>query len=511
MRAGFMGALAALGLLCAGGDALADPPVEPGTLVREAEETGGSAQRLACGPKFCVWHVSQYMGGCSGEDCSSHDLVVSDLKGRALEAGTSFEKQSTVRFVGPHQIELVAPSELISRNPGGLPWDAGIGATLMQRRLLTVSPDGAKFVSDSGPVWLAPERHKKLQRLLYPPAATPEEPGLKAPVTDAVLAKALAACASGEKLEALHHECRKGTCFLVLGGKTERDLPPLCVVEVKGQQVMPLPISGLVESADRFSLDRSRYCFVLSYGGVKGQPGDEQCISRAQPGRMAFVETKGLHLESGEGYPVRKASSVAAGRELAPTVHAYTAAHVSWGLGSWQGEKDLSLAWQAVRVGELLELHVEVSDDVLVPFEKDPAVHTDHLELDVWGLEESRPLSKKVRLKLGVLLASDGKARLRLWKREANGKVENLDEEYAAKGTWARTARGYTVEMSLPVGPLREALALSRPSWRLLLVASDADEKGRQKTLLGTEGTLRLWDEYPPTIEEYLRTAFRRY
>jgi hypothetical protein len=38
-------------------------------------------------------------------------------------------------------------------------------------------------------------------------------------------------------------------------------------------------------------------------------------------------------------------------------------------------------------------------------------------------------------------------------------------------------------------------------------VASDADEKGRQKTLMGTEGTLYLWDEYPPTIEEYLRTV----
>ena len=38
------------------------------------------------------------------------------------------------------------------------------------------------------------------------------------------------------------------------------------------------------------------------------------------------------------------------------------------------------------------------------------------------------------------------------------------------------------------------------------LVASDADEKGRQETLLGTRGSLRFWDEYPPTIEDYLST-----
>jgi hypothetical protein len=36
-------------------------------------------------------------------------------------------------------------------------------------------------------------------------------------------------------------------------------------------------------------------------------------------------------------------------------------------------------------------------------------------------------------------------------------------------------------------------------------VASDADEKKRQETLLGNKGSLDFWDEYPPTIEEYNR------
>jgi hypothetical protein len=507
MRTSRVGALVVLGLLCAGESALADPPAEPGQQLVESRDPTNKVERLACGSQFCVWHVSQYMGGCSGDDCNSHDLVVSDLKGRALEASTSFAPRSTVRFLGPRQIELVTPRDLITRNPGGKPWDAGIGATLMQRRLLTLSPDGGTFVADSQEAWFSPERHKKLQRLLYPPGRTPEEPGLKSPVPGAVLAKALAVCVSEFKLEALHHECRKGTCLLVLGEKVEEGLRLGCALEVKAEQVRRLPIDKLIEGVDQFSLDKSRLCFVWSYGGIRGQPGDEQCVSRAQPGRMAFVETQGLHLESGEGYPVRKAGSVAAGRELAPTVHAFTAAHVRWGRDAWRGEKDLSLTWQALRAGDALELRVEVDDDVLVPFDKDAAVHTDHLELDFRALEDSRPVSRKVHLKLGVLLAAEGKARFRLWKREAAGKVEDLDEEYAATGTWTRTERGYTVNVSLPIGPLSKELGGSRPAWKFSLMASDADEKGRQKTLLGTEGTLRLWDEYPPTIEEYLRTV----
>ncbi len=44
-----------------------------------------------------------------------------------------------------------------------------------------------------------------------------------------------------------------------------------------------------------------------------------------------------------------------------------------------------------------------------------------------------------------------------------------------------------------------------RKTYIFSIVASDADEKKRQETLLGNKGSLDFWDEYPPTIEEYNR------
>ena len=81
-------------------------------------------------------------------------------------------------------------------------------------------------------------------------------------------------------------------------------------------------------------------------------------------------------------------------------------------------------------------------------------------------------------LKLGVLLASDGKVQARLWKRGEKAKDQDVDEEYAASGTWTRTERGYAVDVSVPLEPLRKALG-ARRSFLFDLVASDADEKGR--------------------------------
>jgi hypothetical protein len=275
-------------------------------------------------------------------------------------------------------------------------------------------------------------------------------------------------------------------------------------LEVREQQVRLLPIEKLVEHADQLQLGKGRACFVDSEGGIRGGPGDEQCISRDMPGRMAFLDTQGLHLEGGRGYPVRKADSTAEGRKLAPVVHAFTAAQVTWGLEAWRGEKDLSLAWQAMRVGEALQLHVEVDDDMLLPLDSGKAVNTDHLELDFWPSQEAAYKKQGMLLKLGVLLAGEGRAQVRAWKRRAGGQDQDVDEEYPASGTWARTERGYVVDVSLPVEPLREQLG-PQPPFVLGMMASDADEKGRQETLLGTRGSLRFWDEYPPTIEEYLR------
>ncbi len=211
---------------------------------------------------------------------------------------------------------------------------------------------------------------------------------------------------------------------------------------------------------------------------------------------MAFVETAGLHVDSALSYPVHKAGSASAGAAVALTVHASSVAHVSWGLDNWRDAKDLSLTWQAMRVGEDLRVHAEIEDELLQPAGDGPAVHSDHLEIDVMGA--------RGHLRLGVLLAADGKVQLRLWKRGAVGQVREVDEEYAAAGTWSKTERGYRVEVSLPLAPLREAVG-ARKTWLFELQASDADEKKRQETLLGNKGSLDFWDEYPPTIEEYNR------
>ena len=410
-----------------------------------------------------------------------------------------------MRFLGPQQLELVSFAPLIEHNPGGRPWDAGLPSVLHRRQLLTVSPDGSKFESESEPEWFSLERQAYLQKLFTLPGGSGKLE-LKAPVSGALRAKAQKACGMSEPLPATHHECPKeaGSCMLVLGGKPDEPEQQFCFVVVKGQEVRALPLEKLVPSVDQFSLGGAAYCLVSSSGGIRGQSGDEQCISRTQPGRMAFVETKGAHLESADGYPVRKAASVAEGLQLAPTVHAFTAAHVSWGRDTWRDEKDLALTWQATRVGDTVHFHVEVTDDVLAPLGKGSAIHSDHLELDFWPSSAGASQKKGPHLKLGALLAEGGQVQLRVWKRGKDGKERNVDEAYAAKGTWTRTAQGYTVDLALPVEPLRKELAASR-AWGMELRASDADEGGRQKALLGTQGALPLWNEYPPAIEEYAR------
>ncbi|HYO58797.1 hypothetical protein [Archangium sp.] len=79
-----------------------------------------------------------------------------------------------------------------------------------------------------------------------------------------------------------------------------------------------------------------------------------------------------------------------------------------------------------------------------------------------------------------------------------------MDEDYAAAGKWSKTAHGYRVEVSLPLALLHEALGPQK-TYLFEILASDADEKKRQETLLGNKGSLDFWDEYPPSVEEYNR------
>lgn len=514
MRRGAVRAWAVMGVLFIGGLAASDPL--PGNVETLAENKDGpdTARRMLCDSvsHVCAWHLTQSMGGCSGDDCSHHFLVLTNGYFQKLGASSELEANAVPRFPGNRQLELISSVSLIEKNPGGRPRDAGIPPILLRRQLLTFSADGSKFEDESGPDWISPERKEQLQKLLALPGES-GPPAPPAPVSEALRAQAQKACGVPEPLAVTHYECRKGagSCVLVLGGKSGDQEQPLCVVQIKGKEVRALPIQKLVPQADEFSLLASAYCFVFSTGGYYGQSGDEQCISRERPGHMAFVETKGVHLESAEGYPVRKAASVAEGFQLAPTVHAFTVAQLRWGkrnAESWRDEKDLSLSWQAVRVGEALHFHVEVTDDVFLPLGEGRAVRSDHLELTLWQSREAVFKKKGPHLQLAVLLAGEGQAQVRLWERFKDGKDRNVDEAYSAKGTWTRTPGGYTVDLALPVEPLRKELAASQP-WGLELMASDADDQEGQKALLGTRGAFPLWDDYPPTIEEYVR-AFPR-
>ena len=85
-----MRALTVVGLLLAGGTVAADPPADKGEQLVASDDFENTRHRLLCGSKFCAWESSQYMGGCSGEDCNAHQLVVTDSQGpgaRSLHPG----------------------------------------------------------------------------------------------------------------------------------------------------------------------------------------------------------------------------------------------------------------------------------------------------------------------------------------------------------------------------------------------------------------------------------------
>jgi hypothetical protein len=458
-----------------------EPSSEPDERLVEGSGPDGliTNRRLACGGKFCVWSSTVTVGPCFVGTCYSYSLVVTDRKGKPLgdfsdETGLLDRR---VRFVGPRQVEFVGLASLEENNgedPEGRRRE--VGYALLKRRL-------------------------ESQR-------APAEPKVKGRIPEAVLAKARTLCdADGkEGMEPTLYECHGGgVCVLVLDKTSEEDSSDevSCALKVKNGNVEHLELGTLLWGESQpyvFSLDATRYCFTCTLCGFRGSRGGTQCISRERPDHMAFVETAGLHVDSAQSYPVQRASSASAGAAAALTIHAYTVAHVSWGLDNWRDAKDLSLAWQAMRVGEDLRFQVEVEDELLQPAGDGPAVHSDHLELDFSG--------PRAQLKLGVLLAAEGKAQLRLWKRGEVTKAQEVDEPYAAAGTWSKTERGYRVEVSLPLAPLREALG-DKKTYEFAMVASDADDKKRQETLLGNKGSLDFWDEYPPTLEEYNRVRAR--
>lgn len=496
----------------------AEAPADDRRLLVEGaqpDDPNETAHRIACEGRFCVWTSSDYLGPCVGYHCAHDSLSISDRKGHALPATWELRNvdRTSVRFLGPQQLELLTWSN--DASSGGPAMDTGVDTTSISRQVLKLSRDGAKLTPDAGasraPAWKTKPSRRGTQD------TGREKPVPEVPVSEALLAQARAACSSDESFYLRHHECHAGTCVLILDAdESAKDKPEekrdenscagtLCTVLVKGGKVRRLPVGEEATSLD-ITPDSYQYSACT---GPYGSGEFSDALSRRRPERKMFADTEGLHLEGGEPYPVREAESLEAARALAPTVHAYTLVHVSWGRTAWRDDKDLALAWQVMRVGDELRLHAEVDDDVLVPFNEGTGtgVHSDHLELTVWKQPPSRGRTEDKGLplrKLGVLLGAEGQARARLWTREEQGKARDVDEAYAAaRGTWSRTERGYAVDLTLPLAFLGvEKAPASAP---FSVAVSDADERGKQETLMGHQGTLRFWTEYPPTHEEYLR------
>jgi hypothetical protein len=467
-----------------------------------ADDFMGSAHRIACEGRFCLWRLTEELGPCMAYRCAHVALTTTDLQGRALGSKwpLSVYGRNFVRFLGPRQVEVLTqhvPGEAEAEP------ERGVDGMSLTREVLKLSADGRTLTRDEkasrGPEWM---------QWREPTGPVPQVPsGKRRPVSERLLAKARATCEAGEAMLPWHHECRGKTCMLILGKADENNehlaekdgfCGETCFVVVKGSETRRI-YSG--DGSDCIRLTPSEYV-VSSNTGPYGSQEEATWISRVKPGYMSFGETAGAHVRGANPYPVREAKTLEAALALAPTAHADTLLHVTWGQKAWRDEGDLALAWQVARAGEELRLHAEVDDDVVVPFTPDAGtgVHSDHLELTVWlppRYEPSapKPPGRTVLRKLGVLLADGGQVHVRLWTGDG-------DKPYApAHGTWSRTERGYTVDVTLPLSVLQELKPLV--SAQLTVMASDTDSSGKQETLMGHEALLRFWTEWPPSIDEY--------
>ncbi|MFY1825011.1 hypothetical protein ACN47A_03795 [Myxococcus fulvus] len=425
-------------------------------------------------------------------------MLVSDLQGRFLGASHGLDDNASrsLRFVDPEQVEVVT----WTRHELFHVIDTGVDPLYVNRRVLKVSRDGARFIEvpGQGPRWTMvgarAENTPGLQKLPKPRT-----------VSGALLERARALCPTGASYEPVEYVCRDGTCLLLLSGfKTEPDGPPeyatwmldgrvqgpLCVVLVQGKKLTWLSVA---ENGSSVELLPGSYRF---WGGMAVRGGMVPVVelSRTQPGYMVLDDTVGAVVDGSHPYPVRRGPSAEAALALAPTVQAYTQAHIPWGLAGWKDADDLAFAWRVARVEDTLVLQVEVHDETVVPRGAGTGVHSDHLELTLWqhrGWGSTRPEKRK----LGVLLGAGGEVEVRDWTEKANVMLPFL------QGTWRAHPQGYEVTLVLPLA----ALGMTKPLTGVgfVMAVSDADVRGKQETLMEQPGGLNLWSEYPPTILEY--------
>ncbi|WP_043321200.1 sugar-binding protein [Corallococcus coralloides] len=509
MRRGWTwGALALLSALCAGAPALAQEESAPRRLV-EVESPdplmGESVHRKDCRGAFCAWHVHQALGPCSTDYCANDALVITDREGRVLwepdPRQDSIINRTTkdVRFIAERTLQVLdfmPPFHGRGYDSIAPAQDVGVDQSYVSRGVFRLSQDGRKVTRDLKaarlPAWMVSPRAPR-----PPPApALPAGPRLLSPVPEASLAKAREICGDDHTVP-LHHECHGDTCTLLVtrAGTDEGNCDGfVCPVVLKNGQVRSLAVDQDLSVFEEVT--STEYVFT-SCDGPYGSRGSRVSFSRLRPDVMAFTPTQGLHVNGAEPYPVRQAATIKAARALAPTAHADTRIHIPWGSDAWRDERDLALAWQVMRVGEALWLHAKVDDDVVVPFTQNAAGRdSDHLELSV------SPGS--ATFKLGVLLEPGGKLQVRRWQKWVETAMKEEDEAFdGAEGSWRRNRGGYEVDLRLPLTAVRAPQSPLRTG--LSVFVSDADQAGKQETLMGHQGTLYFWSEYPPSVEEYRR------
>ncbi|MFY2562834.1 hypothetical protein ACN469_34895 [Corallococcus terminator] len=482
-----------------------EPPLLTGTVLVEGPiqtlNLPGTAKRTSCEGSFCSWLVVEVLEQCFYALCTNRFVVLSDLEGKFLGATHPLDPwtESTPRFIDAEHVEVVSRD----RNEHYDVVDNGMDPTEVSRTVLKVSRDGTRFTQATAPTpkWTTPGARR------VNPSVAPKPPEPRG-VSDELLARARALCPTNVTFHPVDSACGDGMCLLLLTGSKPESAPdagheessakptpevegPFCGVMVKGDDVQFVEIN---EAATLVRVTPTTYVFSGPVG-ARGSTEPMEDLSRTRPGYMGFPDTVGAVVNGSEPYPVRFAGSAKAALALAPTVQAYTSAHVTWGLAAWKGSADLAFAWRLARSGEAVTLFAEVHDDKVVPFGKGTGLHSDHLEVTV-----PRPSgSPSLPLKMGVLLAAGGKVEARDWTGEANTVLPSI------QGTWRKRPQGYEVTLTLPLADLN--VEKSRGASAFSLAVSDADARGKQETLMGHDGTLRFWTEYPPSITEYRRSG----
>lgn len=429
----------------------ADPPIVEGSVLTP-QEGPDSVSRIACSPRFCLWLVNHYLGGCTEEDCSSHDLAVTDLEGKTLGPYLWFQPGSPVRFVSADSFDVARAYRNEERNPGAkLGWDFGVDPLHVVEERVRIVKGGAELRGGNA----KPEPTKATRRLGEMGAGRCEE--YRATPVELAGARRIIA------------ECELRGCATLRCGAA------LCLHE--------------------------------EGGGIRGGLGDMACVRRDDPERMAFVSPRGLEVEGALPYPVLRVDHAGQGPWVEPPLAvARTMAHVSFGLEHWGGPKDASLRWQLVRTARALELWVEVADDIVVASAARP-LSADHVELWFGGEFGVR------RIQVGLLLGPEGKVAARLWAKSAEDDpkqvVEHVDGPFDGEGTWSKTDTGYLVRWRVPLAAVLPC-ALDGLLLPFSIAASDADGRRGQEVLIGHQGRLFLWTQYPPSAEEYGRTAVLR-